>query len=368
MMIARPFLPGKWLSTMLMPGILWTRTLQRKIWVLIMSLALFASHLATAEVARHRLTSEAIAVEITPDIGGRLLSANLVGQPNILLVGDAVTAMPDPPVSPESVNIGYLGHEVWVGPQSEWWVHQSLNQARREARAVWPPDPYLVLAKNKLVEKSARQITLQGSESPISGVAMQKQFALVEGKSNQLELTVSAQNIRDTQVAWDIWFNTRVPHTSFVYVPVKSLDDVRIEHLTDAAYGPLAQDYHEGIFSLKNHASGQKGRKGKVFIQPSQGWLAAFRDQQVLIIAFDLQPKNRIHPEQGQVELYQEFLNDRPAQGLLELEVHAAYKPLKPQEIMSASELWTLLPYTGAHTQQAHHEFLRKLMDAGELK
>lgn len=335
---------------------------------LLMSVSLCASDLAGAEVTRLELKTDAIAVEVTPDIGGRLLSANLVGQPNFLLVTEAVNAMPDPKVSPESFFVPYFGHEVWVGPQSEWWVHQSLNEARNKAKAVWPPDPYLVLAKNNLVEKSAQKIKMQGVQSPISGVAMQKQFSLVDGNPNKVKLTVSAQNIRDTQVAWDIWFNTRVPHASFVYVPAKSMDDVRVDDFADATYGALAHDYRDGIFSLKNHASEQKGRKGKVFIQPSQGWLAAFRDQQLLIISFDLQPKNAIHPEQGQVELYQEFLNDQPERGMLELEVHAPYKHLKPQETMSANEIWTLLPYTGAHSQQAHHEFLRKLMASGELK
>ncbi|WP_331345633.1 DUF4380 domain-containing protein [Cellvibrio sp. UBA7661] len=315
-----------------------------------------------AEVTRITLGNNTIAAEITPDIGGRVLSVNLQGQPNFLLVGDAVKTMPNPPVSPKSYNIGYMGHEVWVGPQSQWWQHQLLNDERRTAKAIWPPDPYLVLAKNQLLEQTAQQVTMLGSNSPVSGVSFQKQFALVDGKPNQLQLNVSAKNIRNTQVAWDIWFNTRVPHSTFVYVPVASLEDVRVEHFTDETYGRLAHDYRDGFFSLKNDASEQQGRKGKVFIQPSQGWLAAFRDQQVLLITFALQPKSAIHPEQGQVELYQEFLNERPEQGLLELEVHAPYKTLKPQETMSASETWILLPYSGEHNQQAHHTFLQTLL------
>lgn len=321
-----------------------------------------------ADVTRIALGTNAIAVELTPDIGGRVLAVNVPGQPNFLRVGDAVQAEPNPRVSPQSNNIGYLGHEVWVGPQSQWWQHQLLNDVRRTAKAVWPPDPYLVLAKNTVVEQSAQQVTMLGSNSPVSGVSLQKQFLLVAGKPNQLQLDVTAKNIRDTSVAWDIWFNTRVPHTTFVYVPVTSMDDVRIEHFTDATFGPLEHDYRDGFFSLKNNASKQQGRKGKVFIQPAQGWLAAFRDQQVLIIQFKQQSKNLIHPEQGQIELYQEFLNEKPEQGLLELEVHAPYNTLKPQETMSASEVWMLLPYSGEHSQHAHHAFLRELAASGELK
>ncbi|MDF3013356.1 MAG: hypothetical protein K0Q78_1560 [Cellvibrio sp.] len=318
-----------------------------------------------AEVARIPLGNGTVAIEITPDIGGRILSVGLVGQPNFLKVGAAVIDEPDPVVTPAANNIGYLGHETWVGPQSQWWVHQLVNDARRAAQSVWPPDPFLILAKNIVQEKNAQQVVLQSPNSPVSGVAMQKTFALVDGKPNQIRLDVSAQNIRDTKIAWDIWFNSRVPHTTNVYVPVANMNDVRVEHFTDATYGPLEHNFSDGIFALENHPSGtHQGRKGKVFIQPAQGWMAAFRDQQLLIIQFILQPKSAIHPEQGQIELYQEFLSAHQDDGLLELEVHAPYKTLKPRESMSATETWTLISYTGAHTPAAQKAFLRELASA----
>lgn len=318
-----------------------------------------------AEVARIPLSNGTVASEITPDIGGRVLSVGLVGQPNFLKVGAPVIDEPNPRVSPAANNIGYLGHETWVGPQSQWWVHQLVNDERRAAKAVWPPDPFLILAKNTVQEKNTQRVILQSPNSPVSGVAMQKTFALVEGKPNQIRLDVSAQNIRDSKVAWDIWFNSRVPYTTNVYVPVASMSDVRVEHFTDATYGPLEHNFSDGIFALENHSSNtHQGRKGKVFIQPAQGWMAAFRDQQLLIIQFALQPKSAIHPEQGQIELYQEFLSAHPEEGLLELEVHAPYKTLKPRESMSAAETWTLLPYTGANTPGAQRAFLRELASA----
>ena len=331
--------------------------------VRILLLMFFSSALsAQAEVTRISLSNDTVAIEVTPDIGGRILSAGLVNQPNFLRVGSAVISDPNPQVTPESNNIGYLGHETWVGPQSQWWVHQLLNPTRAAAKAVWPPDPFLILAKNTLQEKTPQRVIMQSPNSPVSGVTMQKTFALVDDKSNQIRLDVSAQNIRDSNVAWDIWFNTRVPHTTNVYVPVASMKDVRVEHFTDATYGPLEHNFTEGFFALENFSpSAHQGRKGKVFIQPSQGWMAAFRDEQVLIIQFALQPKSAIHPEQGQIELYQEFLNDRQAEGLLELEVHAPYKTLKPHEVMSATEIWTLLHYKGEQNPHAHRAFLREM-------
>lgn len=318
-----------------------------------------------ADVARIPLTNGTVAMEITPDIGGRVLSVGLQGQSNFLKVGAAVINEPDPQVTPTANNISYLGHEVWVGPQSQWWVHQLLNDERRTAKAVWPPDPFLILAKNAVQEKNAQQVTLQSPNSPVSGVAMQKTFSLVEGKPNQIRLDVTAQNIRDTNIAWDIWFNSRVPHTTNVYVPVASMSDVRVENFTDATYGSLDHNFSDGMFALENHPSQtHQGRKGKIFIQPAKGWMAAFRDQQLLIIQFALQPKSAIHPEQGQIELYQEFLNNEQEDGLLELEVHAPYKTLKPRETMSATETWTLLPYAGENTATAQKAFLRALANS----
>lgn len=330
---------------------------------------LSSSFSVQAEVKRIPLNNGTVALEVTPDIGGRILFAGLIDNPNILRIGAAVVSDPHPTVTPQAYNVSYFGHETWVGPQSQWWVHQRLNETRRATKAVWPPDPFLILSKNTVQEKTQQRVVLQSPNSPISGVAMQKTFSLVDGKPNQIRLDVSAQNIRDTNIAWDIWFNTRVPHTAHVYVPADSMDDVRIENFTDDTYGPLEHKFNDGFFALKNDSPAEhKGRKGKVFIQPSQGWLAAFSGQQLLIIQFSLQPKSAIHPEQGQIELYQEFLTSNLDEGLLELEVHAPYKKLKPQETMGATEIWTILPYAGEHTPTAHTAFLRELAATSIIK
>jgi hypothetical protein len=324
---------------------------------------------AQASVERLALNNGTINLELTPDIGGRILAVNLQNQPNFLRVGDAVSAEPNPQVTAAANNIGYLGHEIWVGPQSEWWMHQLLNDERRKAKAVWPPDPFLILAKNTVQETSPKKIILRSPNSPVSGVAINKTFSLIAEKPNHIQLDVTATNIRDTQVAWDIWFNTRVPHTANVYVPVADMSDVRIENFTDATYGPLAHNFSDGFFALENSASSaHMGRKGKIFIQPAQGWMATFRDQQVFIIQFPLQPKSAIHSAQGQIELYQEFLNAEMGSGLLELEVHAPYRKLESKESMTATETWMLLPNTAGVDPQAQRALLRNLIKTGLLK
>lgn len=318
---------------------------------------------ASAEIEKLRLNNGVIKVEITPDIGGRLVSFSLKDQPNFLLLADLNTKDTRPQVTSESDNIGYLGHEMWVGPQSQWWVQQKANPKRAAEKVVWPPDPYLILAKNTVLENSPERIVLKSPESPVSGVQMVKAYALMPERKNSLKLQVRATNIRKESVAWDLWFNTRVPSNALVYVPVANAADVQQKNMEDAVNASLVYTLSDGILSLDMAAppAGKVSRKGKLMIQPSQGWMASFRDKQVFIVQFPHQPKSAIHPEQGQVELYNEYNPNNLEEGLLEMEVHAPYKQLAPKEFMIADETWTILEYKGPETRNAHVAFLRKL-------
>lgn len=332
--------------------------------------AVLSSAGAIAQIEKFTLSNGVIKAEITPDIGGRLLSFALRDQPNFLLLADLNTKNTRPQVTPESENIGYFGHEMWVGPQSQWWVHQNANPKRASEKAIWPPDPYLILAKNTVLENSPERIVLKSPESPISGVQMVKAYALVPERKSSLKLQVRATNIRKDNVAWDIWFNTRVPSNSLVYVPVANAADVQQKNMEDAVNAALVYTLSDGILSLDMDPppAGKVSRKGKLMIQPSQGWMASFRDKQVFIVQFPLQPKSAIHPEQGQVELYNEYNPNNLEAGLLEMEVHAPYKQLAPKEFMIADETWTILEYKGPETRNGHVAFLRKLAPELGLK
>jgi hypothetical protein len=325
---------------------------------------------ASAQIEKFTLNNGAIKVEVTPEIGGRLVSFALKDQPNFLLLADLNTKNTRPQVTPESDNIGYFGHEMWVGPQSQWWVHQKANPKRAAEKAIWPPDPYLILAKNTVLEHSPERVVLKSPESPVSGVQMVKAYALVPERKNSLKLQVRATNIRKENVAWDIWFNTRVPSNTLVYVPVANAADVQQKNMEDAVNAALVYTLSDGFLSLDMTPppAGKVSRKGKLMIQPSQGWMASFRDKQVFIVQFPLQPQSAIHPEQGQVELYNEYNPNNLEEGLLEMEVHAPYKQLAPKEFMIADETWTILEYKGPEIRSAHVAFLRKLAPELGLK
>lgn len=319
---------------------------------------------AYAQVNVHILENDTLRMELTPDIGGRVLSFHLKDHENFLLVSDEVKRQPKPEVNAEANNIAYFGHETWVGPQSAWWTTQSVNEARRAAKAVWPPDPYLILAANEVVEASPTHMIMQTPESPVSGVQLRKSFQLDE-ENNKVKLQVEGKNIRTENVSWDIWFNTRVPQDTQVYVPVGFSSDVRVDNIAAADAAPLEYALEDGvlILGLEPPPEGKKSRLGKIFIQPSEGWMAGFRAGQAFIIRFPLQPLKNIHPEQGHVEIYHKYHPDSPAEGVLEMEVHSMYRTLTAGETMTATEEWILLPYTGPDTHNARVAFLRQYFE-----
>jgi len=320
-------------------------------------LSLASAHAASqlpSQLLSHRLDNGVVQARIAESAGGRLLSFALAGKPNFLLV-DETAGAPDAIPNAASGHVPYQGHEVWIGPQSEWWVHQDVNPARAAAKAAWPPDPWLSLAKYTLAESKRDEIVLDSPASPVSGIQLRKRYALVADKSHSLRLEAEATNRSGKQAGRDIWFNTRVPAHTMAYVPVAAPDDVRIEPA-----GALRYTLEGGLLSLDLPAPGDPARKGKLFVQPSSGWLAAFRDGQLLVIQFAHQPRAAIHPAQGQVELYQDIDAAAPAKGMLELEVHAPHVELAPGQAMRASELWTIIPYDGPATRDGHLEFLRR--------
>lgn len=315
----------------------------------------FLSASAFAQLPKHSLDNGTIHATVTDAIGGRLLSFSLRGRPSFLRV-DEKAGDPHARIDANTGNLSYWGHEVWIGPQSQWWAHQSVNQKRAQAKAPWPPDPYLSLSRYTLKSASPAAVVLESPDSPVNGLQLRKRYALVKDAPNSLKLEVEATNRRATDVSWDLWFNTRVRADSQVYVPVAGPGEVRMQP-TEGVEPP--------VFTVKDKLlsldlPNGPARKGKLFVQPSAGWMAAFHGTQMFLVQFPLQPRAAIHPEQGQIELYHDYQPGHKDQGLLEMEVHAPYLKLAPGRSMQASELWTILPYEGAHTRAAHADFLRR--------
>ncbi|WP_022971444.1 DUF4380 domain-containing protein [Xanthomonas maliensis] len=316
-------------------------------------------------VERISLRNRQIELTVTPAFGGRVLAFQRPGQPNVLKIGPAVEQQPAPVVSAAAGDIAYLGHDVWVGPQSQWWRDQQVNPQRAAEGAVWPPDPYLSLASTRITQREPTLLELDGLFSPVTGVQLHKRFALSAERADTVELLVSAENRRASAVSWDLWFNTRVAAGTRIFVPVADAADVRVQPPSDPNTVAPTYRHAKGVLALRvePRTDGQIQR-GKLLLQPSAGWMAGFAGAQVLVIRFPHYPTAFIHREQGQVELYVDAPAEQPQQGLLELEVHAPFQTLATGQQMEAQERWTLLSYDGPDEPLAQRRFLCSQADA----
>ena len=302
------------------------------------------------------LTTDKLEMRVTPDAGGRVLYLGLKGQPNFLKSISTI-AQPDE-INENTGFMPFFGHEVWFGPQSEWWMHQSLHPQRKKLKAVWPPDPFSSLSRNEIVEKTAKKILMKTTASPVNGLEVEKTFRLVDGNPHQIDLWVAARNARNEKVSWDIWFNSRSFATTRIFAPVdQSVDVKRMDWQASIPY-----TIEQGLLSLNRTPieAGKSRIMGKVMFQPSAGWFAAFNAKQLLIVQFPLQPLEKIHPEQGQLEFYMEHNPADESRDILEMEVHSAYQTLAPGDTMQARERWTLIEYSGDDSVEDQRKFLRE--------
>ena len=337
--------------------------IRRMVALLLLGVAVAMPAAATERIA---LDDGRMRVEVAPALGGRILHLSLPGRGNVLRVGPAVGSVPAPEPAADGPDLPYFGHELWLGPQSQWWLDQDVNPARRAAAAPWPPDPWLGHARNRVVERSAQALVLEGVPSPVSGLQATQGFRLAGGAAPTMELVAEAVNRRERPVRRDLWFNTRLPAGSRVFAPVAEPAHARLRADDDAVFdGPVGW-WEDGLYSLELEppAPGKTGRRGKIFITPSAGWIAGFNAGQLLLIRFERQDDALIDPEHGQVEIYQQWHHDDPDAGVLELEVHAPVRTLAPGESMRAGEAWTLLPYDGPEMREAQRAALEQPLEA----
>jgi hypothetical protein len=308
------------------------------------------------------LENSHLVVGILPRVGGRVVLLRRTDGANVFLTDPAQWDQPEeeiPVASPTTEFVAYNGHIVWVGPQGEWWNHQTVNPARQGG---WPPDPYLVYSDYQVTERSRTHVKMVGPESPVCGLQLTKEITLLDDK---VVFKVTGANIRDEKVSWDLWPNSRFVGESPSYVPVASEDDIRIDFhpWEPESQGKLPHEIVDGFFTfrvLDGIPAGRTDLVAKAFINPSEGVLAAFVGGDVFLKRVDIVPPEQTHPGQAFAEVYNNIHVDT-GKSLLELEIHGAYRTLAPGESMEIVETWEVLPYEGESTPAAHVTFLRKL-------
>jgi len=299
-------------------------------------------------------------IGIQPDLGGRTVILRKAEGENLLKSvpetwNEPESERPVPNVLHPAMK-SYMGQIVWLGPQSDWWIQQNVNKKLKDQAAQWPPDPYLIYGNYRIMSQSDSSIHMQGPDSPVSGLRLTKHIRLDhEGK---VHFRVTGQNIRDKDVCWDLWWNLRTSGFNRCYVAVRNTSDIRISH-SYSAKRPVPHAILNGYFMFLPDRSSKERQTAKAFIYPKTGIIAAFQDNQVLLIHFNKLDRSKIHPDQGHVEIYQD--TGSGSDELLELEHHAAYQCLLPGEIMSAEEVWKIVPYSGDSTPDAHTAFLQSI-------
>ncbi len=321
----------------------------------------------TSEIFQHNneivfIENQSIRIGILPSVGGRIVSMSFNGGANILLSDSSKWIEPNEKrIQPDPFQDfkTYNGNIVWVGPQDEWWSHQSANNLRKSQKADWPPDPYLEYGNFIITSQTLNSIEMTGPESPVSGIQLYKKIKIDE--KGETMFRVIAKNIRKEDVSWDLWLLTRLPAKSVCFIPIEKESDYRVECHGNKHSEVLQTDTSLGYFSFVPAMpdSGKFNRQGKAFIYPKLPFIAAFTKGFLMVIRFNKYEKKSVHPKQGLVEIYND-VNRSADGGLLELEYHSAYLTLKPGETMETWETWQVIPYDGLDGRKARIVFIKK--------
>ncbi|MBN1674158.1 MAG: DUF4380 domain-containing protein [Kiritimatiellae bacterium] len=317
------------------------------------------------------LRNAKVVVGILPEVGGRVVLLKRPAGHNVLKSDSALwneRRAQRPVATPDAGWKAYDGQIVWVGPQSAWWTDQDANPKRREQKAGWPPDPYLVYGQFEVVERTETSVRLVGPESPVTGVQLTKEIRLEP--DGRVRYSVSGRNSRDRAIARDLWPNLRMSGFDRCYVPVAGPDAVRVEGPTAAQKNrvTVAHRLVEGFFTFAPELpnAGKSWQMAKAFIQPNAGLMAGFTAEDALLIRFSPVPKDRIHPDQGQIEIFNSVRNrDGEVTSLLELEMHSPFRSLAPGETITVQQIWEVIPYYGRQSDRARTAFLRDCLAAG---
>ena len=310
------------------------------------------------------LQNDHVKVGVLAGVGGRVVWLSKPGMGNVLKADPALWNEPEserPKPSPTAEFKTYNGHIVWVGPQSGWWLQQDVNQKRLQEKAVWPPDPYLIYGNFEIVEQRADYVKLTGPQSPVSGLQLTKEITLDE--NGKVIFKVTAENIRDEAVTWDLWMNTRMDAFDPFYVPADSSGLEWMGMQENERQDVTPYEFVDGYFTFNpsDPESGKAMQVQKAYLTPNKPYLAAFCNNQMFIIHFKEIGKDRIHPEHTLTEIYNVVRKGR-SETLLELEVHGAYTTLQPGERMSLQEEWDVYMYEGGDTHQNRIDALKQVI------
>jgi hypothetical protein len=301
------------------------------------------------------LTNGTVVVGVVPPLGGRVVLLKAAGAENLLDSDPKRWKPPYPHPALETPFQPWNGRIVWVGPQTAFWSQQDLRPELKQAKALWPPDPFNETGRFDVVEKTPTLLRLLGPASPVTGLAFEHEYEITGERTVRMKTT--ATNRRETPVSWDLWPNTRVRPEGSPYVPLDPMQMLRMEgpRRDDDEAGGYPSEMRAGWLTLPPGRKPEAGRKrlwAKAYVRPAKGLIAYFLGRQLLLIRAPIVPRGKLHGEQAFIEIYRGA--GKGADTILELEMHGPHETLAPGTSMSFEQTFEILDYEGPPTQDGH--------------
>jgi hypothetical protein len=312
------------------------------------------------------LKNDHVVLGLIPEAGAHIVLFRSHDSSNVLDSNPVKWLEPVPIFSAEEPTFApYDGHITWLGPQKDWWTQQDINIDRKKRRVPWPPDPFLTLGKYEILDKNEYSVKLISPKSPVTGIQMLKEISIMK---NTAYLKVTAINIRDTPISWDIWSNTRIRKNADIYVPIDpggrsfriENDSMHPESNYVLPFKVESNYFHFDIGAAQKDNA--RNYTAKVFMNPPIGVIAAFCGEYLFIKRSETVPPARIHPDHAFVEIYKS-ISPNPSESLSEIEMHGEYRVLKPGESMSFEEKWQLIPYKKPISAEDKFIFLKSAVE-----
>jgi hypothetical protein len=315
---------------------------------------------AGAEAHLLILQNARVVVGILPEAGGRIVLLRRPDGENVL--GTDPTRwdttrhpVPEPDAMAPAGLPSYNGHVTWLGPQAEWWARQNVNPKRRRRKANWPPDPWWLYGRFRVVEQSDSSVTLRGPDSPVTGVRLSRTVSIAG--NGEVTHRTDVTNIRDEPQSWDVWSNTRFLQPAVVYIPTPGARDPAdgtSEGLSCARVAPFTVLSTEGAVPAgRNRALCRAG------LDPRRGVAIVFTRGGLVVKSFQAVAREQVAPGHSPVELF--ALLRRGEKPMLEVEFHGPYRRIDPGKSISFTETFLVLPYEGPDSRDAQLDRLNSL-------
>ncbi len=204
-----------------------------------------------------------------------------------------------------------FGSTFWTSPQKEWY---------------WPPVPEFDKQPYTLEEKDGSLVMTSGVAEKL-GYRIRKFFA-TDAKDNAIVVTYSIINESDQERQVAPWEITRVPNDGGLIFFDAPIDSITPAGLMDfkSGYGAVWYKTDAANDNRKINADGK-------------GWLAFCNNGLMLVKRFDDLTASQPAPDEAEIQVYV-----NRGKTYIELESQGAYTTLKPQEELSWTVRWYLVP------------------------